>query len=231
MAGQFLTVETDTSDLRAAMARFQRVTGATVEDCVKEVARTATRQMLKFTPPAGRNVQGTAAKRALEARIEGDFANIFAPRVLRGKRAEVYPNPKGIHRQQPWKRQGTAVRKAPRNPPAFVAQSKYNALLKEKKRNVGRMAAGWIRALDYLNTGKNVPAWVRRHAPGGGRITPSGNADVFALEVENPIPYMSSQQAEALAYFGVSAGLNGLDKAAAAIIRRRAKQARLEMTP
>lgn len=72
---------TATTDLRAALAKLDKVGGVSrqlVRDQVEITARAFTREIVtQWTPPAGPDLRGTAAKKAGEAAVARDVRRVF----------------------------------------------------------------------------------------------------------------------------------------------------------
>ena len=219
-----VTTTVDFKDFQTTLARFGQVTRKSLEESVEHAARSAVNMMVKYTPPGGRNVQGTAAKKALEARIEADFGGIFVPVKLKGKRPEEHPDLKPLLHRQQFKRKGVAMRRVPARPPYWVDQRKHAALLKEKKARVGRAASGWKKAIAMLGV-KGVPKWITRHDGIPGSASKQGTGSNFEITVSNGVTYLPERQREALVYFGIQAATNGMNQAIQRILERRARAA------
>lgn len=97
--------------------------------------------------------------------------------------------------------------------------------IKQQKKKVGTLNAGWLRAARELKTAKrNTPAWITRHGakPGGVhfRSTKSG----LTITMANNMPYMPRNMASRVSR-AVQRREHGMLEAMEAIIERRAKQA------
>ena len=91
----------------------------------------------------------------------------------------------------------------------WLSKAEMKQVIKGKLKQLGRMAAGWNAAVRELGT--SVPAWVRRHSTGEGRITIRQTENTYTLTVTNSVPYgqpLLQRRAE-YALAGVKRGLNG----------------------
>lgn len=175
-----LKLEVNVANLRATLYEYERETGVGIGLIMDQAASGVARRVMGLTPPAkgnrGRNGELTKAdhKRGL-ASVGSDLDRLFAPVKLarNSGRKEEWPDVKGLHASAfANKRMGKPLR----NPLGFgkkyyVDERKFNALQKELRARVGRMAAGWLAAcVKFKATG--VPAWVSTHGVGGGSAAP-----------------------------------------------------------
>jgi len=175
-----LRLEVNIAKFNATMYEYERKTGVDIGVIMDQAASGVARRVMGITPPAkgerGRDGRLTKDdhKRGL-ASVGSDLDRLFAPVKLarNSGRKEEWPDVKGLHASTfANKRMGKPLR----NPLGFgkkyyVDERKFNALQKELRARVGRMAAGWLAAcVKFKATG--VPAWVSTHGVGGGANAP-----------------------------------------------------------
>ena len=153
---------------------------------VREAARRVTRQVIALTPPASAGLTGRDAYNQGRAKIRRDLLSVLAPRTLKGKRKERWPDVAVTYRaRRVFRQSGVGVR-ITRGPVAFVDRRKFLDLQNRKHAAVGRMAAGWLpgaRALDVP-----VLQWIARHGGARGGVSVAWSVGRFGIRVANYAP-------------------------------------------
>ena len=70
---------------------------------------------------------------------------------------------------------------------SWLSRAEMKRVLQAKKKQLGRMAAGWLIAAELLQA--KVPAWVKRHGNKEGVCRVVRSADKFSVTVANSVPY------------------------------------------
>lgn len=152
----------DTRAFDAALAKFLENSKRETAAVLRDQARNIVRNVVDYTPPGSKSTTGSAAKKAGEAKVEGDIRKVMVG-VDRG--IVTSETPASAHARY---RSNGVVRKEV-IPRIRVRSSDLKALIKAKKAMVGFLASGWKSAAQKF--GARIPAWVARHsAPGDATI-------------------------------------------------------------
>jgi len=103
-------------------------------------------------------------------------------------------------------------------------------LIKQRQRNIGFLAAGWLEAVDQLKVTR-VPAWIKRHkgrAPSAMRI--EDNGDVFKLHMINRVGYGAAAQLARIVPIALSAAAGGMRAQAKKITLKAMQRAGFTLT-
>jgi hypothetical protein len=196
-------------------------------------------------------VTGTAAKKAGEKKVDSDLNTIFAGVKLKGKRkvthlfgqtnpkvgkkppylvptTEKHPDLGAIYDQRVNRKFERGAKKISRGQRAkwYVSSTKLATLRKERKKAVGKLAAGWAPAAAKLNV--KLPTWITRHATPRGDVVPKIRRGSYSLTIRNNVPYGRKLALQAIA----NRALRGRDQKLARrlphVLRGALKRARLE---
>ncbi len=161
--------------ISTSMPRYAEVTRRSSSAVLKRAMRGATRRVIAVSPPGWQDTQGsrqTLGRDAYQAgavKIRRQMLAVLAPRTLKRKRRERWPDVISTYRaRRVFRNNGVGVRISKGPGPAYVDRVKFNLLLDEKKGRIGRFAAGWAAGAGAL--GVPLPAWVSRHGAGGGMV-------------------------------------------------------------
>jgi hypothetical protein len=163
-------------------------------------------------PGKWETVGGSEAKKAGERKVESDAAALFVGKELKGKRmiphlfgdyepdvgnkppyytptTERYPHPSVIWAVRLKRKFESGARRIGRGRKQayYVEQRKLNKAIRERKRKVGNLAAGWNAAAAQL--GVQMPAWIKRHGSKNGRVTVRKTATSYSIRITNSVPY------------------------------------------
>jgi hypothetical protein len=179
-------IDLDTTKFNDAFRRFMASSKRAAGVALKEQAKGVLRKIIDWTPPGGKNAQGSAAKKRGEVKVESDILKLMQPykrpadaNILRAAGMMVEEassqSPASIHKLNRT-RTGRVRRKI--SPRIKIKASDLGRYIASKKKMVGFLASGWKEAATKL--GLPVPAWISRHsAPGVGRI----KSDAASIEV------------------------------------------------
>lgn len=183
----------DTASFGRSIATLSTLNQKTQAENLRRYARTTLSNpsgsgLLQITPPASVGVTGSAARAAGEAALQRDLARVFSPVKLTGKRREQWPDVAGIHRRLfiAYKRPGQPL-KSDRSAPGYIVdERKVRALFQKLRRNIGKLASGWLASCQAL--GVRAPAWVSRHGTGRGAIIQKLTAPMYSIQMECYVP-------------------------------------------
>ena len=159
------------------LVQFAQLSGKSFQDSLLQAARNSVEFAIKITPPAsnagvgGGLDSGMEAKRRGEAAIRRDLHHAFSPVKIKGKRKEKISSSDlvTIHRRLLAAKRPGSPMKRDRGQPYYVDVRKLLAYERDLKRNVGKLASGWVSAAQTLGA-RSVPAWVSRHGTGRGAV-------------------------------------------------------------
>jgi hypothetical protein len=212
-------VSVDTANFQAAMKRFLRTSKRAARVVLKEQARGVLRKVVDWTPPGGKNAEGSAAKKRGEAAVERDILKLMRPVKTFGKDADAL-RAAGMFIETPSSESPAAIHKANRtktgrvrrklSPKIAIKTSDLRRYIASKKKMVGFLASGWKSAAAKL--GFSLPAWITRHSgSGGGQIKSSSTAiEVTATNSVKNAPRLDMERRVQSA----------IDSQAAAMVRR-----------
>jgi len=162
---------------------------------LKQYARLIVKEVITLTPPGDGTAKGLDARRQGERAIQSDLSKLFVP----VRKAEADPattgNLKRIH--QRFRTNKGRVKHGPAD--RFkVYSAEFNSYLRDLKKGVGKLAAGWNTPAAKL--GYKPPAWIWRHdSPGSVDIKQS--EDSLSVVMVNKVPYASDYSyVEGMAY-------------------------------
>lgn len=154
-----------------------------------EMARRVTRMVISLTPPASAKATGRDAYMQGKRKIRRNLTAVMAPRTLKHKRREEWPNIASVWRARAvWRDNGVGVR-VTRGRIAYVDRQKFLAFEKEKLAKIGRMASGWLAGAQLL--GVSVLSWISRHGSGRGWAQIIERSGQIGIKVGNLAPGLS----------------------------------------
>lgn len=107
---------------------------------------------------------------------------------------------------------------------ALVPRSVLDGVRKILFKQVGILAAGWIRAAEKLNV--RLPSWIARHAFAAGACRIMQTATMFRIEVENAVPYVGNVKGyEKRVISAVALQARAMDRQADYLMRKAIKAA------
>jgi hypothetical protein len=190
-----------------------------------EVVMTTLRGVLRFaiayTPPgsdksvdASGNYSGMEARRRGESAMERDVRHIFQgttparAKVQLGQMRSIHDQIMNVKKTRGGLRRDVV-------PKVKVARSSLTAYLREAKKRVGKLAAGWIPAATEL--GKiRVPAWISRHGVTGKGFTLKIQADSVVATISNITPFADNVKGmRRRLQFAVNAQANAMERSVA----------------
>lgn len=175
----------DYGKLDAQLARAKSLAVGVAQAAPRKVARGFLRRVLDVTPPAGQGATGLSARRQGQRAIDRDLAKIFAPVILRGKRAEQWPDVEGIYAAATGGRKGFGIRR-----PATLYRvdvRKLEALRQKLYARIGTLGGGWNPALSAFNV--PAPEYIRRHGLGDGTCSVVLTASGIVITAVNAVGY------------------------------------------
>ena len=187
MAVQLVT-RVDTASLNQALQAIRSVSASAAKKAPREAARGFLRRMIEVTPPSAPGRTGLAARRAGERRIDKDLGKIFVPVILRGRRAEEWPDLEAIYELIMAGRKGKGAPKLPQK--YHVDARKFKVLRDSLYKRVGLLAAGWNAAAEGLGVAR--PAWIRRHGSRNGRFQVHYDDGGLLITLTNAVRYNAS---------------------------------------
>lgn len=152
-------------------------------------ARGFIRTVIADTPPGGGGRKGLTAKRAGEEQIEGEVRSTVIPIAgrIRSDKIQLETNLSGTLDRKRNRTNGRIRRNAVK---VYARAASINRVIREKKRRVGFLAAGWNDAARL--TGARVPAWISRHIDGKGRgRIIFGNGEIRVV-MSNATPFVGN---------------------------------------
>jgi len=195
-----LALNIDTGNIEKQLEQLAFASGKTVEDVARDQMRLWLNDLIKRTPPfpKGNTGKGNSidARRTGEGAVESGFSEIFWPVFPRRKgnnlTALVLSGILNVHKKSRDIRGRTR-----RNTAKKIAahRSDLKKAIRQVKKHVGRLKAGWLGAADQLKTktpGRVIaPVWVKRHNERGSyRESGRGFLDFDAV-AQNKVDYAS----------------------------------------
>jgi len=211
-------------DLRRMPGQLQRVARELVETEARGFVRDAVQSTPPFfarptddDPGKFATVKGGQAKKNAEAKIDREAAALFVPVQIKGKRqithvfgkklvrpvtvptTEKHPDVSAIWDERTRRRFATRRKSISRGQKAgwYVARPKLLQAIRERKKNIGKLASGWSAAAAKLNV--KLPAWVSRHGTGRGQVLVKVGSSSYSVRIENRVPYGDALQLQAIA--------------------------------
>lgn len=200
-----------------SLERYAMITNRTFKETLLRASRGAVRYVIRITPPfhadGGPDAPTGPAKARGARAIYRDLARHFRPVRSRGIGPRGVQYPARIHL-----RLLKSGRKRPGRPlqrdqaaPYFVDASKLNALEMELRSHVGRLASGWMPAVNAVGA-TGTPQWITRHSgSGSARLDLEGSELSFtainqpkylhanlAAEMNRRVPYAVQYQFNAM---------------------------------
>lgn len=214
----------------ASILRYAAEFKKGLREITRNAARGVTRRVIDITPPANQGATGADAYRAGRTKIASQMSSVLAPVRLKGRRQittvfghrpkrriivptkERWPDVAGIYRNNLHaSRNGVGLRLNNHGQKYYVDIRKFQAVLKERQANVGKLAAGWAAGASALDV--PLQAWISRHGTSGGRVKLDVGGERMRITVENlgdglpgglrselgrRIPYAVQYQADAM---------------------------------
>jgi hypothetical protein len=171
-----------------SLQEYSEVMGRTLADTMKRAAKGVTRRVINLTPPASQGMEGAAAYRAGRAKIARQMSALLVPVKLKGRRKipvvfgrrlrtavvvatkEKHPDVAGLYRQNMrFLPTGLGARlKDYRGKKFWVSAPKFQKVLVDRQKAVGRLASGWAEGATALDV--PLQAWIGRHGRGRGKV-------------------------------------------------------------
>lgn len=222
--------------LNKAFADFVPLQRKTRAQVVETAARGFVKDVVAITPPAGKGVQGAAAKKRGEATVQNDVLRIarvgdatrdgqrrdstgrFLSAAERGlASAEELLAAHAASKTSVGRVKGAAA-------PLLVSPETLNRVIRLLQKRVGWLAAGWNAAATKL--GVRLPAWVRRHGDSAGSATVTLSAFSLRLTVTNAVRYVGNVRAyERRIQFAINQQAAKLRRQMPALLQRSLKKA------
>jgi hypothetical protein len=112
---------------------------------------------------------------------------------------------------------------------ALTTAALRREFIKRKKKQVGMLAAGWLKAAQRLKTAKSkTPAWITRHGSKPGGVDFRKSKSGLTITVRNNMPYFPKNQQRRMD-MALRRREHGIRKAIEAMIERKAKRANQKM--
>lgn len=213
-------------DLKKIPAQFNRVAKELVDTESRGFIRDAVQATPPFhvkaahtadNPGKFATVTGTEARKAAERKIESEASLIFVGVTLKGKRTitqafgrplktpvtvptkERHPDPIKIWDERTRRRFATKRKTLTRGQkaPYYVSSPKLAKAIALKKKNIGKLAAGWAAAAEKLNV--KLPAWIKRHGTSRGAVQIRLGSMSYSVIIRNDVPYGDALQLQAIA--------------------------------
>lgn len=173
-----------------SLERYAMLTNRTFKDTLLRAGRGAVKYGMRITPPfqadGGPDAPTGPAKQRGERAIFTDLARHFRPVRSRGTGPRGIQYPARIHLRllkEGRKRPGRPLQRD-QAAPYFVDASKLNALEKELRSHVGKLASGWVPAANALQA-TGTPQWISRHGTSRGSVTVELDAAAMFVEAVN----------------------------------------------
>lgn len=184
------SVEVEVDKFKEAFAKFQSTSKRTIAQNLQKQAGLFVQELAILTPP-GDYKSKSWRKKAGEQAVKSDILKVIKPAKRISKKlqsqsdlasalldATGFANPALVHKQYRRKRGRvqTRLKKGGRDERFKVQPEILKAYILSVQQRVGYMAAGWLKAAQFL--GKSLPSWITRHsAPGNGTVN-IGDEDV-----------------------------------------------------
>lgn len=236
-----MSSQIDDRALRKALSRYAAAAGTTVREAVSYAAKIAAQHAQKET--ILRTGRGNAGKAASVAAAKRDQLEKWRAWIL----VMGFPRmSRAMHRYTDWK--GRSMQSAAMRRAWFAARMPSTAGLKgrakraateaarrsgkrtreayfaEAKRRQGELAAGWNAAIAGTK-GRYAASWVKRHGALHGWFNRRGRTNVETAEIVfQGTQHGSRGSLRVIAELAVKRTRAGLEKTAAAMLRRRAKK-------
>ena len=175
----------NTSPLAGSLRTLLETSKRDAVEVMREQARGVIRRIVNITPPAGRGVQGDAARQRGQRLVVSDIL-----RVVRGVPADKAQEQDVKAVLTRYRVQGRVRRGA--NPRITVPMDALRAYIAQKKGNVGLLASGWKTAAEQL--GIVLPQWIGKHSGEGG-FEVEASADHVIIRFSNQVSYASDMRA------------------------------------
>lgn len=213
-------------DLKKIPGQFNRVAKELVDSEARGFVRdavTATPPFHAKAAPVADNpgkfatVTGTEAKKAAERKLDAEAATLFVGVTLKGKRTithafgrplkapvtyatkERHPNVEKIWDERTQRRFAAKRKKLSRGGKSafYVSNPKLIKAIAARKKNIGKLAAGWAAAAEKLNV--KLPAWIKRHGTARGAVLLRLGRMSYSVRIQNDVPYGDALQLQAIA--------------------------------
>lgn len=213
-------------DLKKIPGQFKRVARELVDSESRGFIRDAVMATPPFhakaapvadNPGKFATVTGTEAKKAAERKIEAEAKLIFVGVDLKGKRTithafgrplkkpvtyatkERHPNVEAIWAERTQRRFAAKRKVISRGQKAafYVSNPKLIKAIAARKKNVGKLAAGWAAAAEKLSV--KLPAWIKRHGTARGAVLIRIGSMSYSVRIQNDVPYGDALQLQAIA--------------------------------
>lgn len=177
----------DYTALNRAMAALAKDGGKSKLEITRMAAKGFVKDIVGITPPASKGVAGIAAKKAGEAAVERDIANIAIPvdGVPRADKGDIFAWHKSKWQNGRIRSNGEQL---------AVNRADYNAIVRTLKALVGFLAAGWNAAAQKLGV-KGIPAWVKRHGSQFGEHRIIETPTRVSIELSNVVGFVGDVKA------------------------------------
>jgi hypothetical protein len=174
------------------------------------------------------------APRGSDEKIQGMMDSGFEFGTGRGKKiikqhAKSLSEMKRIHDAARSKSSGRVRTGSVGQSMALAKKSLRNQYIKQAKKKVGILNAGWLRAARKLKTAKrNTPAWITRHGQQAGGVDFRHSKSGLTITVSNGVQYFPKNMTSRIDRV-VNRGVYGLEKALENMIARNAAKATQRM--
>lgn len=112
---------------------------------------------------------------------------------------------------------------------AVTRKALLNQYIRQEKKRVGMLSAGWLRAARRLKTAKSkTPAWITRHGSKPGDVSFRSSKSGLTIDIANRMPYFPKNQARRVGYV-LKRREHALEKALESMIARKAAKANQRM--
>lgn len=173
-----------------SLERYAMLTNRTFKDSLLRASRGAVRYVIRITPPfhadGGPDAPTGPAKVRGARAIERDLNTIFIPVRLKRQRPERISGARmvAIHLQHlAKKRPGAKMRRY--GPPMYVDARKFSVLAQKLRSHVGRLASGWMPAVNAVGA-TGTPQWISRHSGAGNARIDLDGAELSFYAVNQP---------------------------------------------
>ena len=214
------SVEIDRASRRKmeeTLTNFAKATGKSVEDGIRDVARSAARKLAHTVQPYGLTTGiGKKFERSIGFQVDTAWmgANLGAyPATNDMRQAHMQARRNGVIPFRKFRRQ--------KDKPwlYLISGEERSAYKKTVQAKAGRAKGAWVQAANAIGGAKmsGVAQWIDRHNTGGyGEAVKSGEGLRYTVELRNRTPYLRSIQtgkaiADAAAY-GLKNGFKRLQK-------------------
>jgi hypothetical protein len=260
-----ITLQVKIAPLLRDLKKYPKAYQRTLQEVVESEARGFVKDAIESTPPfhakvhaRGRQteakyqtVNGAAAKRAGEAKIDADLSGIFAGVKLKRTRkiphlfgktstksgrpppytvptVEKHPDLNAIYDQRLQRKFDSGRKRISRGQKAkwYVSSAKLAVLRRERKAAVGKLAAGWAPAARKVKV--KLPAWITRHSNPRGSVQAHIGRGSYSMTIRNSVPYGTRLALQAIADRVLQGRQGKLSRRLPHVLRGALRKARLE---